>query len=82
MESSDAARQRRKRIVAANVRLARGAMTQEHLGQQLGVPRQRVIEWEGAKHEPGPASIAKLAEVLGKPEWWFYVEHAEDGVAA
>lgn len=73
-------KQRRKRIVAANLRHFRQlrGLSQEELAKRVGVERPTVVKWEGARWEPGPESIEKLANALGVQEHEFY----RDQVAA
>jgi ribosome-binding protein aMBF1 (putative translation factor) len=69
-------KQRRKRIVAFNlrrIRLMRG-FSQQALARRVGVDRTHFVKWEGARWEPDPKYIEKLADELGVSQHEFYLE--------
>jgi transcriptional regulator with XRE-family HTH domain len=51
------------------MRLARlrAGMTQEDLGDKLGVTQTAVSYWEGGKRDPGVAELLRIAEAIGVP---------------
>ncbi|OIV46784.1 hypothetical protein BK025_09080 [Sodalis sp. TME1] len=44
------------------------------LSRKLGVSVQAVQQWVGATSKPSGKNLTKLAEVSGKPEYWFFME--------
>lgn len=70
---------RRKKIVGANIRLARKAngFSQVRLAKLLGIEQQQISRWERGVWEPSSASLHRLATELERPLWWFYQEHHE-----
>jgi transcriptional regulator with XRE-family HTH domain len=40
-------------------------LTQEQLGERVGVKREAVARWEAGKREPGWSNVLALAEALG-----------------
>lgn len=60
-------RQRTRQIAAtigANIREARGSMTQREVAIALDVPSLYVSRWERGQNVPGPLNQQKLAELL------------------
>ena len=74
-------KERRKRIIAANLRRFREAqeprMTQQQLADQLGVDRSHVVRWENQVWEPNGDHIDALARILGVEPYEFYREARE-----
>lgn len=40
-------------------------LTQEQVAALIGVPRQRVTEWEAGHHEPGYETVERILTALG-----------------
>lgn len=55
--------------IGAWVRAARThkGMTQEELGDQLGLTKGNISAWEKERHEPSYSQMRKIAEVTGYP---------------
>lgn len=52
-----------------SVRLS-AELTQEQLGEKLGVTKGNVSAWETGKHEPSVAQVQRIAEVTRRPPPW------------
>lgn len=52
--------------VGGNIRQYREGLgwSQSRLAEEMGVPQQRITEWETGKREPLAQTIIKLAEAL------------------
>lgn len=52
-------------IIAAYVREARKAagLTQEKLGEKLGMTKGNISGWERGRHHPSPTQLAKIAKI-------------------
>lgn len=70
-----------ERLVARNIRAARGEMSQAELGRQAGIDPQQISKYERCVHTPNGENLSALAEVLGRDLTWFYMDH-EAGIAA
>lgn len=56
-------------------------LTKAELAKALGVSKSTVTQWEKGLTAPRGSHLTRLAQVLGKPERWFYgIE--EEAVAA
>ena len=64
----------------AFVRKAAG-LTQEQLGEKLGVTRQAVSKWESAQSTPDAATIARLCSALGVSADFVLLGKEADGSA-
>lgn len=71
-----------KSIVAANIRAARGSMTQRELAQKLDTDVMNVSRWERALVMPGLENLHKLSVALGREVGWFYVNRDPEEAAA
>ncbi len=59
--------------VGQRIRSARKAkgLSMDKLAALLGTYRRQIIRWEQGVNRPGPAYVARLAEVLEQPEEFF-----------
>jgi transcriptional regulator with XRE-family HTH domain len=75
-----------RELVGGNMTRARiGAkLTQEQLGQQLGVSRTQVSMWERGRRLPSYRFMYAIADALGHGHdlCWFYSEHVEPPASA
>jgi len=73
---AEAAPDRRKLIVASNIRLARKlkGYSQVRLAGLLDIEQQQISRWERGIWEPSSTSLHRLAHKLDRPLWWFYQE--------
>lgn len=44
----------------------RSGLTQREVAKLIGVPRQRVTEWEAGHHEPGFETVERILAALGQ----------------
>jgi transcriptional regulator with XRE-family HTH domain len=70
--------------IAENIHDARIAagFSQRELGRLVGVTRNRVSDWEAARHTPLPIHLAAIAEHTGRTIGWFFDPHDNEGEAA
>jgi len=73
MATARDAEARRKQRIAAGLRHCRklASLTQQELADQAEMPRERVVEYEGALHTPGADKLERFARVLGVEAWEF-----------
>ena len=57
------------RVLGQRLRSMRveAALTQNEVAAKVEVSTQTIRNWEAGRHEPGPAALDKLSEVLNKP---------------
>lgn len=62
-------------VLASRIKLARelNSMTQETLGDAVGVTGLTVYRWETDKAYPRIQQLEKASEVLNKPLYWFFL---------
>lgn len=68
-----------KRFSGAKVRTAREAvyLSQEEVAEVLKVTPRTIYNWEHELFFPDAEDLPKLAEALGKPVEWFFVERGD-----
>jgi DNA-binding XRE family transcriptional regulator len=68
-------KERRKRTIGENIARYREAkhLSRYALARDLGIERSQLIKWETGTWEPSAAHIAELADLLGVPDWTFYI---------
>jgi transcriptional regulator with XRE-family HTH domain len=80
VSSIDEHRRARAKLVGANIRLARklfGA-SQQQLALLLGVKQPYLSDWERGVHEPSPARLNQIANILEQELGFFFTEHADN----
>lgn len=63
--------------IAANIKVARGEMSQRAFAKLLDVDPSYISRWEVGKVVPNFASIASIARATERPPEWFYADHGE-----
>jgi transcriptional regulator with XRE-family HTH domain len=63
--------------IARNIWLGRqlAGLTQEQLGEKVGVKRTQIAIWENARRKPETVAILALANALHQDFDWFFAEH-------
>jgi transcriptional regulator with XRE-family HTH domain len=57
-----------------SLRLTRLVMTQEELGEKLGVGPVTVSRWERGIVEPRPRHLREMADLADLPVAWFFTD--------
>lgn len=57
-------------------------MSQEKLGEQLGITFQQIQKYEKGTNRIGASRLYRMAQILGVPVAFFYEELARDGEMA
>jgi transcriptional regulator with XRE-family HTH domain len=72
------------RFVGTRIKTARvmAGLSQEKLGEALGVTFQQVQKYEKGTNRVGASRMARIALSVGKPVSWFYDEQLADGQKA
>jgi transcriptional regulator with XRE-family HTH domain len=74
----------RRTLIGGNIRQARKrrGLSQRELAMYVEVTWHHLSDWERGVSEPSPRSMGRVAEALGHPFGWFYVEHSPNEEAA
>jgi transcriptional regulator with XRE-family HTH domain len=65
-----------REVVGGNITRARvrAHLSQEQLGDRLGVERTQVSAWERGRRLPCARHLMAIADALGRTHGWFYSE--------
>lgn len=58
--------------------IERRVLTNEEFARMVDVPERTVRRWRSGTR-PYPRHVRKMAEILGKDPYWFYVDDPEGG---
>jgi hypothetical protein len=61
-------------LIGARIRLAcrLADISEYRLALQLDKRPQQVSDWVRGEHRPSDGHLARIAEIVGQPVWWFY----------
>jgi phage repressor protein C with HTH and peptisase S24 domain len=66
-------------LVAENIKLARGGLSQEDFAKQLGVAKRTVVRWEKGETAPTSDDLLNISKVTGKAPEWFFASRSGGG---